>query len=98
MEILQKGFPQYLKIRKLKDLKSIPRLPLEGSLDLTYRCNNNCRHCWLRIPANSPEEQEEPSTRSGESWTRPGRWAVANGLSLGVSPCSAPISQRSLIT
>ncbi len=59
MEILQKGFSQYLKIRKLKDLKSTPRLPLEGSIDLTYRCNNNCRHCWVRIPTNSPEEQEE---------------------------------------
>ena len=26
------------------------RLPLEGRLDFTYRCNNNCRHCWLYIP------------------------------------------------
>lgn len=24
-----------------------PRLPLRGSIDLTYRCNNRCRHCWL---------------------------------------------------
>lgn len=29
----------------------MPRLPLKGSIDLTYRCNNNCRHCWLRIPS-----------------------------------------------
>jgi len=28
----------------------MPRLPLKGSLNLTYRCNNDCRHCWLRIP------------------------------------------------
>jgi radical SAM protein with 4Fe4S-binding SPASM domain len=46
----------YLKIKEVKDL---PRLPLEGNLDLTYRCNNNCRHCWLRIPKDSPERQEE---------------------------------------
>ena len=26
----------------------LPRLPLKGSIDLTYRCNNNCRHCWLK--------------------------------------------------
>ncbi len=26
----------------------LPRLPLRGALDLTYRCNNRCRHCWLR--------------------------------------------------
>ncbi len=45
-------------------LKSIvtahpPRLPLDGSIDLTYRCNNNCCHCWLRIPAASKEKREE---------------------------------------
>lgn len=37
----------------------MPRIPLEGSLDLTYRCNNNCRHCWLRIPSDSPEKENE---------------------------------------
>jgi len=36
-----------------------PRLPLEGSLDLTYRCNNACRHCWISIPAASPEQKNE---------------------------------------
>ena len=37
----------------------MPRIPLEGNLDLTYRCNNNCRHCWLRIPSDSPEKENE---------------------------------------
>ncbi|MDW7759912.1 MAG: radical SAM protein [Acidobacteriota bacterium] len=37
----------------------IPRLPLDGSLDLTYRCNNSCRHCWLRLPPDAPEGREE---------------------------------------
>ncbi|MCL4501913.1 MAG: radical SAM protein [Deltaproteobacteria bacterium] len=41
--------------------KGIPRLPLEGNLDLTYRCNNACRHCWLRIPAQSKKSQLELS-------------------------------------
>jgi MoaA/NifB/PqqE/SkfB family radical SAM enzyme len=44
---------------KLKQARDIPRLPLEGNLDLTYRCINNCRHCWLRIPSNSPEKENE---------------------------------------
>jgi len=45
----------------LEELKinNFPRLPLEGSLDLTYRCNNNCRHCWLQIPADASESSEE---------------------------------------
>lgn len=47
---------EYLKIKEVEDL---PRLPLEGNLDLTYRCNNNCRHCWLRIPENSPQSRDE---------------------------------------
>lgn len=37
------------------------RLPLEGHLDLTYRCNNNCLHCWLRIPPAAPERSRELS-------------------------------------
>lgn len=44
---------------KLIETEALPRLPLKGSLDLTYRCNNNCRHCWLRIPEESPEKKGE---------------------------------------
>jgi MoaA/NifB/PqqE/SkfB family radical SAM enzyme len=40
---------------------SFPRLPLQGSIDLTYRCNNNCRHCWLRISPDTKERQKELS-------------------------------------
>ena len=39
----------------------LPRLPLEGNLDLTYRCNNDCRHCWLRLPRGASEAAEELS-------------------------------------
>ena len=42
-----------------KKVTNIPRIPLEGSIDLTYRCNNNCRHCWISIPAESPEKEKE---------------------------------------
>jgi len=46
----------YLKFEKIKNL---PRIPLSGSMDITYGCNNNCRHCWVNIPAGSPERQKE---------------------------------------
>ncbi|HVP90885.1 MAG TPA: radical SAM protein [Terriglobales bacterium] len=36
-------------------VEALPRLPLKGSLDLTYRCNNDCRHCWLRLAPEAPE-------------------------------------------
>lgn len=39
----------------------IPRLPLEGNIDLTYRCNNNCHHCWLWLSENSSEKRRELS-------------------------------------
>jgi len=47
---------EYLEELKINNL---PRLPLEGSIDLTYRCNNDCRHCWLRIPSDSSEKKAE---------------------------------------
>jgi len=43
----------------LEQRNTSPRLPLKGIIDLTYRCNNNCRHCWLRIPPRSPEKIKE---------------------------------------
>jgi MoaA/NifB/PqqE/SkfB family radical SAM enzyme len=45
----------------IRSERPIPRLPLEGNIDLTYRCNCNCRHCWLRLPANDPVEKRELS-------------------------------------
>ena len=45
-------------LEKLK-IKTLPRLPLEGSIDLTYCCNNDCRHCWLKIPSDSSEKKAE---------------------------------------
>lgn len=50
-------------IRRIQN--TIPRLPLEGSIDLTYRCNNNCRHCWI-IAANTDEERRREL--STEEW------------------------------
>jgi len=41
--------------------KDYPRLPLDGKLDLTYRCNNACRHCWLWLPPSANEKQNELS-------------------------------------
>ncbi|HHT9135926.1 MAG TPA: radical SAM protein [Candidatus Wunengus sp. YC60] len=40
---------------------TLPRIPQEGCIDLTYRCNNTCRHCWLWKSPNAPEGQNELS-------------------------------------
>lgn len=44
---------------KQKKVDELPRLPLEGSFDLTYRCDNDCRHCWLRVAPDDPEVRRE---------------------------------------
>ncbi|MCM8781942.1 MAG: radical SAM protein [Candidatus Omnitrophica bacterium] len=75
---------KYLEIKKIAE-RRILRLPLEGSLDITYRCNNNCRHCWLRIPPDSPERKDELSfleirtifDEAGKMGCR--RWSISGG-------------------
>ncbi|MFC1948015.1 radical SAM protein [Chloroflexota bacterium] len=42
--------------------KGFPRLPLDGRLDITYRCNNTCMHCWLWQPNDARQVQEELTT------------------------------------
>jgi radical SAM protein with 4Fe4S-binding SPASM domain len=34
------------------------RVPIEGTIETTYRCNLNCVHCYVNQPAASPEERE----------------------------------------
>jgi MoaA/NifB/PqqE/SkfB family radical SAM enzyme len=68
--------------KKFQDI----RLPLEGHLDLTYRCNNACRHCWLGIPANDSAAQARELTfdeiknivgQARAMGTR--RWSISGG-------------------
>jgi MoaA/NifB/PqqE/SkfB family radical SAM enzyme len=60
-------------------------LPLDGWLDLTYRCNNDCRHCWLRLPATSPRGADELSLeeirRIADQSRQLGcrRWGISGG-------------------
>jgi radical SAM protein with 4Fe4S-binding SPASM domain len=34
-------------------------LPVRASLDITYRCNNQCRHCWVSVPRIETGQDEE---------------------------------------
>jgi len=44
---------------KTVNISKPPRLPIRGLIDLTYRCNNDCLHCWLRLPPDSEEREKE---------------------------------------
>ncbi len=65
--------------------RQLPRLPLEGNLDLTYCCNNNCRHCWLRIAPCAKERRDELSFAEIEKIVNEARkmgcrkWKISGG-------------------
>lgn len=39
---------------KINSLNPGKRIPQAASLELTYRCNNRCIHCFCNLPANDP--------------------------------------------
>jgi MoaA/NifB/PqqE/SkfB family radical SAM enzyme len=45
-----------------RTVEHFPRILLGASIDLTYRCNQNCRHCWLWLPADARETDNELTT------------------------------------
>jgi len=63
----------------------LPRLPLEGTLDLTYRCNNNCLHCWVNVKNTDEERSKELATREWLDVVDQARamgtrhWAISGG-------------------
>ncbi len=66
-------------------VQTLPRVPLKGYLDLTYRCNNDCLHCWLKEPETEAGRRTELSSaewmdiidQSRALGTR--EWAVSGG-------------------
>ncbi len=66
-------------------MTTLPRLPLSGSIDLTYRCNNHCRHCWLWLPAGDRRKCQELSAQEIERIVLEARalgcrdWSISGG-------------------
>jgi radical SAM protein with 4Fe4S-binding SPASM domain len=46
------------EIFKDKDLEK-KRIPISFDLDLTARCNNDCNHCYINIPAEDEESRKK---------------------------------------
>jgi MoaA/NifB/PqqE/SkfB family radical SAM enzyme len=38
-----------------KTLEELPNFEVGANLDITYRCNNNCLHCWLAPPSGETD-------------------------------------------
>ena len=82
---------------QLVTMQLVPRLPLTGSIDLTYRCNNACRHCWLWQAANDPA-QAATDLRGDLRHRRPGAaLRPGSGTFPAASRCCAKISPKSSI-
>ncbi len=47
---------------RLHDASSGKRIPVNATLELTYRCNNRCVHCFCSLPGNDPSAARELST------------------------------------
>ncbi len=68
-----------------REVESLPRAPLLGTFDLTYRCPNDCRHCWLRLAPGAEEAAAELSTDEVRRIVDEARalgcreWAVSGG-------------------
>jgi len=45
--------------RRLQSTAATNRVPTAGTLELTYRCNNNCVHCYCNLPAGDKTAREE---------------------------------------
>jgi MoaA/NifB/PqqE/SkfB family radical SAM enzyme len=49
-------------LRRIADTASAERIPLNGSFELTFRCNLNCVMCYNRLPGNDREAQAQELT------------------------------------
>ena len=47
--------PEYSLWEKIKDKRALVSFDLE----ITARCNNNCRHCYINLPANHKKAKEK---------------------------------------
>ncbi len=76
---MQKEYSQF------KTLRELPRIPLAGNIDLTYRCNNDCLHCWLNIPAGDKQVKKELSFKEIKDIVNQARemgcqrWTISGG-------------------
>ena len=74
---------------EIKKTNVSPRLPLEGRLDLTYRCNDNCVFCFNQKHINkSPELSLAEIKRKFADACR--RWPVSRVLLTGGEPTLHP--------
>ena len=58
---VKKGYQSFVPLDQfsLWEKTKAKRIPFSFSLELTARCNNNCRHCCINLPADDSEAREQ---------------------------------------
>ena len=70
---------------KIQQMTHMPRLPLSATIDLTYRCNNDCRHCWVRLSPDDDLRRDELTAEEIFDIVRKARalgcreWSISGG-------------------
>jgi len=49
--------------KRLHDKAAGKRIPIKGSIELTARCNLNCSHCYINLPADNKDAIESELSR-----------------------------------
>ncbi len=49
-------------VRRIQHGDRKARIPLQGSWELTYRCNLACTHCWVNLPADDRAARQRELT------------------------------------
>jgi radical SAM protein with 4Fe4S-binding SPASM domain len=55
-------YEQTIKTIPLWDKMAARRVPAYFDLEITARCNNDCRHCYINLPANDPQARSTELT------------------------------------
>jgi MoaA/NifB/PqqE/SkfB family radical SAM enzyme len=48
--------------QQIRDKVVVKRIPLSGDIELTFRCNLRCVHCYCNLPLNDQEAIENELT------------------------------------
>lgn len=87
-------------VERIKRGDGMAHVPLEGSWELTYRCNLTCTHCWVNLPAGDRRARQrelspdEIDRIAGEIVDAGGLWLLLTGGEIFIRPDFLDIYRR----
>src|SRR5213592_4668524 len=87
-------------VERIKRGDGMAHVPLEGSWELTYRCNLTCTHCWVNLPAGDRRARQrelsadEIDRIAGEIVDAGGLWLLLTGGEIFIRPDFLDVYRR----